>query len=146
MHVLFFESRKLCNANPFVQFSYLSERPNSCPRLTQQLPGVHTPIFVRFDAASLKVTFWVNNQGASVDLAQWIRVNAIERGLSPNGIARAQTVLEAVPYVACYPGVELRLNPTLGAMELSAMRSMDCYRMPDRNSRYSGWIKERDQH
>ena len=130
----------------FFQFSHLSERPNSCPRLAQQLPGVHTPILARFDAASLKVTFWVNNQGASVDLAQRIRVRAIERGLSPSGIVRAQTFLEAIPYVACYPGVELRLNPTLGATELSAMRSMECYRMPGRNTRDPGWIKDRDQH
>ena len=116
---------------------YLADRPNSPGRVHREIPGVKSPILVQFDSAALTVTFWVDKQGARVDLREWIQRNAFEMGQPPT---RTSTiVLEAVPYLSCCPGVELKLNPTLSVPELNAMRRMPCYQASMNNKPI--WIK-----
>ena len=128
----------------------LASRPNSPKPQRQHLPGVNSPILAQFDAMTWTVTFWVDNQGARVNLWRWSQQLALERQQSAlsagwphqHPFARKR-VLDAVPYMTCTPGVKLKFNPTLGAAELGAMRSMSCYRMNfNAHIRGPGWIKD----
>ena len=129
----------------------LASRPNSPKPQRQHLPGVKSPILAQFDAVTWTVTFWLDNQGARVNLWRWSQQLALERQQSAlsagwphqHPFARKR-VLDAVPYMTCTPGVKLKFNPTLGATELGTMRSMSCYRMNMQAHISNGpaWIKD----